>query len=51
MHVTIVIRKEVADEATALQVYETIKNKVADSPDVEVTGSMTSYIPASKETN
>lgn len=44
MQLTIVLRKEVPDEATAQQLYDIVKEKLADQPDVKITASTNNQI-------
>jgi len=42
MELTITLRKTVEDEATGQVIFETVKTKLADHPDVTITGHLTS---------
>lgn len=40
-YLVVVLRKPVADEAQALILYDLVKSRLADQPDVEVSGHFT----------
>ena len=42
MKLTIVLRKDVADEAEGQAVFDIVKTRLADRPDVEISGSTSS---------
>lgn len=44
MHLTIVLRKEVPDEATAQALLDIVAARLADQPDVEVSGQVNSQL-------
>ena len=43
MYVVIVVRKEVPDRDAGRAVYDTIKQRLADRPDVQITGQITNH--------
>lgn len=43
MQLVITLRKDVADREEGEQVYELVKQKMADRPDVKVTGHVTNH--------
>ena len=43
MQVVIILRKEVADQAAARAVYDLVKQKMADRPDVQLTGHCSNH--------
>lgn len=42
--IIITLRKEVADEAGARAVYQTVKQKMADNPDITITGHISNHL-------
>lgn len=45
MKLTIVLRKEVVDENQAQILYDIVKQRLDDHPEVEITGSVSSSLP------
>lgn len=45
MYLTVVLRKEVADEAQGEALYNIVKDKMSDHPDVTVSGTINSTLP------
>lgn len=45
MKLTIVLRKEVPDLETAEQLYNLVKERLADHPEVEVKGTVSNHYP------
>lgn len=43
MDLTIVLRKEVADRDEGQQVFDLVKQKLADRPEIKVTGQVTDH--------
>ena len=43
MYVTITLRKEVPDRETARQIYDLVKQRMVDRPDVEISGSANNH--------
>lgn len=43
MHVVITARKEVPDQAAARTVYDLVKQKLQDRPDIELTGHCSNH--------
>ena len=43
MHVTITLRKEVPDRETGRAVYDLVKERLADRPDVDVKGMINNH--------
>lgn len=43
MFLTITLRKEVPDRDTARAIYDLVKQRMADRPDVEITGSSNNH--------
>ncbi len=41
MHLTIVLRKDVPDRETGQAIFNLVKEKLADRPDIKVDGSVT----------
>jgi len=44
IQIIITLRKTVPDEATAKQIFETVKTKMLDHPDVTITGHITNHL-------
>lgn len=44
MQLTIVLRKEVPDEATAQQLFEIVVEKLESQPDIDITGTVNSQL-------
>jgi len=49
MFLTIVLRKEVPDELTGQQIFELVKTRLADHPEVGITGSINNTLPIEPE--
>jgi len=45
----ITLRKEVPDQETARQLYDLVKNRMADRPDVEVSGHFSNHFDLEQE--
>ena len=43
MYLTITLRKEVPDRAAARLIYDLVKTRMADRPDVEIAGSANNH--------
>jgi len=43
MFVIITLRKEVPDRETARQIYDLVKSRLSDRPDVEITGMASNH--------
>lgn len=43
MHLVITLRKEVPDRDTGHQIYELVKEKLSDHPDVVITGLVSNH--------
>ena len=43
MFITITLRKEVPDRDTARAIYDLVKQKLADRPDIDITGSANNH--------
>ncbi len=48
MQLVITLRKDVADQEEGEQVFETVKQKLEDRPDIKVTGHVTNHFPESE---
>jgi len=49
MQIIITLRKEVPDQAAARAIYDLIKQKMADRPDVKVTGHCSNHFDLDNE--
>lgn len=49
MNLVITLRKEVPDRETGLQIYELVKQRMADRPDVTVTGHVTNHFDLAQD--
>ncbi len=45
----ITVRKEVPDRETARAIYDLVKTKMADNPEVEITGHFSNHFDLSEE--
>lgn len=43
MYIVITLRREVPDRDTARQIYDLVKQKMADRPDVKISGHATNH--------
>jgi len=43
MYVAIVLRKEIPDRDTGRAIYDLVKQKLADRPDINITGSISNH--------
>lgn len=43
MYVAIVLRKKIADQAEGRAIYDLVKQKLADRPDIEVSGNVSNH--------
>ena len=48
MQLVITLRKEVADRDEGKAIYETVKQKLEDRPDIKVTGHVTNHFELEK---
>ena len=49
MFVIITARKEVPDRDAARQIYETVKTRMVDRPDIEITGHASNHFDLDEE--
>lgn len=49
MHLVITLRKPVPDRETGLQLFELVKTRLADHPDVTITGHVTNHFALDQE--
>lgn len=45
MKLTIVLRKDVPNEQTAQQLFDIVKTKLEDNPDIEISGTVNQTLP------
>lgn len=48
MQLVITLRKDVADRDEGEAIFETVKQKLKDRPDIKVTGHVTNHFPESE---
>jgi len=48
MELVIVLRTEVANQQQGEQIFETVKRRLEDRPDITVTGHVTNHFPESE---
>ncbi len=49
MNLVITLRKDVPDREAGEAIYELVKQKLEDRPDIKVTGHVTNHFPESEE--
>jgi len=49
MHLVVTLRKEVPDRETGRAIYDLVKQKMADRPDITLTGHVTNHFDLDEE--